>query len=92
MEHRVYYGRDGGVHKAISTGATWSEYFERIALNNWITTVTESWAEYAKQESFSGMNLAQFKVLTCTSLTEHDRRDTILGDRRDGIARGEAAD
>lgn len=36
MEHRVYYGRDGSVHKAISTGATWSEYFERIALNNWL--------------------------------------------------------
>ena len=36
MEHRVYYGKDGDVHKAISTGATWSEYFERIALNNWL--------------------------------------------------------
>ena len=36
MEHRVYYGRDGDVHKAISTGDTWSEYFERIALNNWL--------------------------------------------------------
>ena len=58
----------------------------------WLTTVTESWAENAKEETFSGMNLAQFKVLTRTSLTERERLDTILRDRRAGIARREAAD
>ena len=58
----------------------------------WLTTVTESWAENAKEETFSGMNLAQFKVLARTSLTARERLDTILRDRRAGIARREAAD
>jgi len=61
-------------------------------IEEWLTTVTESWAEYAKEETFSGMNLAQFKVLTETSLTEREQLDTILRDRRAGIARREAAD
>ncbi len=61
-------------------------------IEEWLTTVTESWAEYAKEETFSGMNLAQFKVLTGTSLTEREQLDTILRDRRAGIARREAAD
>jgi hypothetical protein len=61
-------------------------------IEEWLTTVTESWAENAKEETFSGMNLAQFKVLTRTSLTERERLDTILRDRRAGIARREAAD
>ena len=61
-------------------------------IEEWLTTVTESWAEYAKEEIFSGMNLAQFKVLTRTSLTEREQLDTILRDRRAGIARREAAD
>ncbi len=55
-------------------------------IEEWLTTVTESWAEYAKEETFSGMNLAQFKVLIRTSLTERERLDTILRDRRAGIA------
>ncbi len=61
-------------------------------IEEWLTTVTESWAEHAKEETFSGMNPAQFKVLTRTSLTERERLDTILRDRRAGIARREAAD
>ena len=61
-------------------------------IEEWLTTVTESWAEYAKEETFSGMNLAQFKVLTGTSITEREQLDTILRDRRAGIARREAAD
>ena len=61
-------------------------------IEEWLTTVTESWAEYAKEETFSGMNLAQFEVLTGTSTTERERLDTILRDRRAGIALREAAD
>ena len=61
-------------------------------IEEWLTTVTESWAEHAKEETFSGMNLAQFKVLTGTSTTERERLDPILRDRRAGIALREAAD